>query len=70
MQNVIEKISREALLDELNKDKFVRKANNGHNQIYIINCHNSPNTMREIGRLRELTFRQAGGGTGKEIDLD
>jgi hypothetical protein len=26
--------------------------------------------MKEIGRLRELTFRKAGGGTGKEIDID
>ncbi|MCE3259498.1 MAG: hemolysin, partial [Bacteroidetes bacterium] len=31
---------------------------------------NSPNVMREIGRLREVTFRHAGGGTGKEIDID
>ncbi len=70
MQNIIEKVSREALLDELNNDRFVRKTNNGTNLIYIINYHNSPNVMREIGRLREVTFRHAGGGTGKEIDLD
>lgn len=68
--DIIEKISRDALLDELNKDRFVRKTNNGNNEIYIINHKNSPNVMREIGRLREVTFRHAGGGTGKEIDLD
>jgi hypothetical protein len=44
--------------------------NYGNNEIYIINNHNSPNVMQEIGRLREVTFRQAGGGTGKEIDID
>lgn len=70
MQNIIEKVSREALLDELNKERYVRKTNNGNNEIYIINHHNSPNVMREIGRLREVTFRHAGGGTGKEIDID
>jgi hypothetical protein len=70
MQNIIEKISREALLSELNKERYVRKTNNGNNEIYIITHHNSPNVMREIGRLREVTFRHAGGGTGKEIDLD
>jgi hypothetical protein len=70
MQEIIEKVSREALQDELRKDRFVRLTNNGNNEIYIINAHNSPNVMREIGRLREVTFRHAGGGTGKSIDID
>lgn len=70
MIDIIEKVSREALLDELNTDTYVRKTNNGNNEIYIVNHLNSPNVMREIGRLREVTFRHAGGGTGKKIDLD
>lgn len=70
MVDIIDKINREALLDELNKERYVRKTNNGNNEIYIINHKNSPQVMREIGRLRELTFRHAGGGTGKAIDLD
>ena len=70
MQPIIEKVSREAILAELNKDRYVRKTNNGNNEIYIITNHDSPNVMREIGRLREVTFRHAGGGTGKEIDID
>lgn len=70
MQNIIEKVSREALITELNKDRYVRKTNNGNNEIYIVTHHNSPNVMREIGRLREVTFRHAGGGTGKDIDID
>ena len=67
---LIEPISREILEGELNADRFVRKTNKGDNEIYILNHHNSPNTMREIGRLRELTFRASGGGTGEEIDID
>jgi hypothetical protein len=70
MENIVAKISREALQDELTKERYIRKTNNGNNEIYIINYHNSPNVMREIGRLREVTFRHAGGGTGKAIDLD
>lgn len=70
MESIIEKVNREALLDELTKERYVRKTNNGNNEIYIINHHNSPNVMREIGRLREVTFRHAGGGTGKQIDID
>lgn len=70
MQDIIAKIPREALLAELTRERYVRKTNNGNNEIYIITAHNSPNVMREIGRLRELTFRHAGGGTGKEIDID
>jgi hypothetical protein len=70
MEPIIDKIPREALLAELTKERYVRKTNNGHNEIYIITNHNSPQIMREIGRLRELTFRAAGGGTGKSIDID
>ncbi|MBX3165221.1 MAG: GNAT family N-acetyltransferase [Bacteroidetes bacterium] len=70
MENIISPVSKEALLSELNKERFVRKTNNGNNEIYIITHHNSPNVMHEIGRLREVTFRHAGGGTGKDIDID
>ena len=55
---------------ELVPDRFLRYTNNGDNLVYLVNFHNSPNVVREIGRLRELTFRAAGGGTGLELDLD
>ena len=55
---------------ELAKERFVRITNKGNNEIYIINHHNSPNVMREVGRLREVTFASAGGGTGKSLDID
>lgn len=70
MQDIIDKIPREAILSELTKERYIRKTNNGDNEIYIITHHNSPNTMKEIGRLREVTFRHAGGGTGLSIDID
>ena len=70
MQNIIEPVDTKLLEAELTEKRFVRKTNNGNNEIYIITYHDSPNVMREIGRLRELTFRTAGGGTGKDIDID
>ncbi len=70
MKPVIYPVEREKLLDELTPDKFVRKTNKAGNEIYIFDALNSPNLMREVARIRELTFRTAGGGTGKEIDMD
>ncbi|MHB9055333.1 MAG: GNAT family N-acetyltransferase [Paludibacteraceae bacterium] len=67
---IIPAVDRNLLKSELTDKKFVRPTNKGHNEIYIITAHNSPNVMREIGRLRELSFRSWGGGTGKEIDTD
>ena len=60
----------EAIKAERTPERFVRETNKGSNLIYIINHHNSPNIMREIGRLREVTFASAGGGTGKPLDID
>ena len=70
MKKVIKPIEKKLILRELNADTFVRKTNFANHEIYIINHLNSPNTLLEIGRLRELTFRMAGGGTGKDLDLD
>lgn len=70
MENIISPVSRELLEQELTSDKLVRKTNAGNNLIYIVDFHNSPNVTREIGRLREISFRDAGGGTGLSIDLD
>lgn len=70
MKEIIAPIDRKVLERELDQDRFVRTANNGTNHIYIIDHLNSPNVMMEIGRLREITFRDAGGGTGKAADID
>ena len=70
MNPMIDPVELSILKSELNEATFLRTTNNGSNQIYDVNIHNSPNTLREIGRLRELTFREAGGGTGLACDLD
>ena len=69
-QRIIDAVPSELIEAELTKERFLRDTNKGGNEIYIVDAHNSPNTMREIGRLREIAFRLAGGGTGKECDID
>jgi hypothetical protein len=70
MEQIIPPVDRNLLETELTRDKFVRKTNNGNNLIYIFSGESSPNLLQEIGRLREITFRDAGGGTGRAIDID
>ncbi|MBO5611365.1 MAG: GNAT family N-acetyltransferase [Prevotella sp.] len=70
MQNIIPPVDKELLKSELTPDKQLRSTNKSNNEIYIVDYHNSPNVVREIGRQREEVFRAAGGGTGKELDLD
>jgi hypothetical protein len=70
MKDIITPVDKKLLIEELTPDKFIRKTNRLSNDLYVITAHDSPNVMREIGRLRELSFRYAGGGTGEEIDID
>jgi len=70
METIIPPVDRTLLEKELTDDKFIRDTNNGNNKIYCFNALDSPNLMREVGRLREMTFRDAGGGTGKALDID
>ncbi len=70
MEEIIAPVSKDLLKAELTEEKRLRMTNRSHNQIYIVTAQDSPNTMREIGRLREIAFRVAGGGTGKSLDID
>ena len=70
MKDIIAPVPKAALLAELTPDKLMRKTNKGDNEIYIITYQDSPNVMREIGRVREITFRDAGGGMGEDVDID
>ena len=70
MEDIIAPIDKEVLKSELTEDKRVRFTNKSNNEIYIVTWKNAPNVLKEIGRLREIAFRAAGGGTGKSMDLD
>ena len=69
-QEIIQPINRELLKAELTPERQLRMTNKSNNEIYIVTAHNAPNTMKEIGRQREIAFREAGGGTGKSMDID
>ena len=70
MKSVAAQIPKDQIIAELTTDRFVRKTNNGNNEVYIFDNNDSPILMHEVGRVREITFRHAGGGTGKDVDID
>lgn len=70
METVISPVDRTLLEKELTDELFFRDTNNGNNKIYIFKHDQAPNLMRELGRIREITFREASGGTGKCCDID
>ena len=70
MEEIIAPVPVELLKAELTEDKRLRFTNKSHNEVYIVTWQDSPNVLREIGRLLEIAFRAAGGGTGLAMDLD
>ena len=69
-QKIIEPVAVSVLKQELEAIGRLRFTNKSNNEVYIFDWRNGPNLLREVGRLREEAFRAAGGGTGKELDLD
>ena len=70
MEPIIPPVDRASIESELTPERFLRHTNKGDNLLYVVDAHCAPNTMLEIGRLREEAFRQAGGGTGQPYDID
>ena len=59
------------LLEELNNlPKESKLLTSGEFDVYCTESQNIPSLLHEIGRLRELNFRQVGEGTGLAIDID
>lgn len=69
-EEIIQPVSKELLKSELTPERLLRVTNKSHNEIYVVSAEEAPNVMDEIGRLREIAFRNAGGGTGKAKDID
>lgn len=70
MEAIIPPVDKQLIKQELTPERKLRRTNKSNNEIYIVTWQDSPNVLREIGRLREIAFRAAGGGTGKSLDLD
>lgn len=69
-QEIISPVDKQILKSELTPERQLRMTNKSNNEIYVVTAHNAPGVMNEIGRLREIAFREAGGGTGKSMDID
>ena len=70
MEPIIEPVDKALLKSELTPERLLRKTNRAGNELYVVTNQNAPNVVREIGRLREIAFRDGGGGTGLPLDLD
>ena len=68
MKPVIDPVAADLIENELTPERLLRRTNNGGNEIYVMRAQECPNLMREIGRLRELSFRDGGGGTGADVE--
>ena len=68
--DIIPPVDISLIESELTAERHLRATNRAGNDIYVIDAHSAPHTMREIGRLREISFRAGGGGTGKACDID
>lgn len=70
MQEIIKSVPTGYLLRELTPEKLLVETSHGNNLTYVVTAADSPALMTEIGRLREMSFREAGGGTGQSADID
>ena len=70
MKKIIDPVDRALHKAELTPECLLRKTNRAGNELYVVTNQNAPNVVREIGRLREIAFRDGGGGTGEPLDID
>lgn len=70
MEPIIDPVDIELIKAELTADKKLGDTNKGGNELYVVTWKDAPNTIREIGRLREVSYREAGASSGKALDLD
>jgi putative hemolysin len=68
-QPIIPETKKKYILEDLEKAEILGETKDGK-KIYLCKFETSQNILREIGRLREITFRSVGEGTGKKVDLD
>lgn len=70
LETIIDPIDKGVLKAELKQARLLRHARKGGTDIYIFTAQECPNLMKEVGRLREIAFREAGGGSGLACDID
>lgn len=68
-KNVIHPVSARQLRSQIYNNEFIGQTTDGK-KIFIVEYEKSKDIIREIARLRELTFRKVGEGTGTKKDSD
>lgn len=69
VENVIHPANRKLIRNELRESELIGSTQDGK-RIYLFDYRSNSSVMREIGRLRELSFRQVQEGTGSASDVD
>ena len=69
MKQIIPPVDPALMVQEL-EGHLLRPSNKADNLIYDFTSHECPNVMREVARLREISYRDGGGATGNEMDID
>lgn len=68
-KNVIHPVNKFEMRQEIENAQHLGETDDGM-KILLMRHEQAPNTMREIARLREITFRKVGEGTGQKADTD
>ncbi len=71
-KKIVTPVSKESITKELEiiRESDYRLLASKNYEVYLCPAEKIPNILREIGRLREITFREVGEGTNEAIDLD
>lgn len=69
IENVIHPAMSKLIRKELQQSQLIGSTDDGK-QIYLFDYHSNSSVVREIGRLRELSFRAVREGTGNALDID
>ncbi len=71
-KNIVTPISQELMIKEVEALRVgdCRLLQSKNYEVFLAQADKIPNILREIGRLREITFREVGEGTNEAIDLD
>ena len=71
-KRIVTPVDSNLMIEEIDllKEKDGRLLKSKNYEVYLAAAENIPNILREIGRLREITFREVGEGTNEAIDLD
>ncbi|MCW2120352.1 lysophospholipid acyltransferase family protein [Flavobacterium sp. 7A] len=69
---IVTAVNSDTIINEVKalRDTDCRLLQSKNYEVFFAKAENIPNILHEIGRLREITFREVGEGTNESIDLD